>query len=135
MHWFQSRWIHDGGNGYAPVPRKTLIRFLAITGVTVVLDEFRTSKCCPGCGSEMSDVKSKHRVRRCTNVMNGGESTDCKLFSKEEGVFEADRDQIATINMCRCAYDALILGSRPDYMCRGKPSTDENLVELAKSSF
>ena len=81
-------------------------------------------------------------------------------------VFEADHDEIATINMCRCvlwrpkfpclklifqinrrtymhvpksvqkelgSYEALVLGSRPKYLCRNKNSA--KIAELTKSSF
>ena len=36
-----------GGGGYPSVPRKRFLRYLAASGVVIILDEFNTSKCCP----------------------------------------------------------------------------------------
>ena len=75
--------------GNAPVPRKALVRALAKQGLTFVLDEYRTSARCPGCGSEMKDDNKGHRIRQCTsndyssNVQNNG---TCSLHSKIVGM-------------------------------------------------
>ena len=122
--------FRSGGSGYAPVPRKKLVKFLSITGLTYVLDEFCTSKMCPGgCGCEMKDVDKESRVRRCTNVSIEGDSNCCSLRSLNSKCFEEDRDKCANINMCRCAYAAVVYKKRPAYLCRPKKNAVEEKLE------
>ena len=110
--------------GNASVPRKDLVRALARRGLTFMLDKFRTSARCPGCGSEMKDDDKGHRIRlhpqrrgcsrQCTSIedQNNEQNTDaCPLYSNEGGVYKADRDEVATVNMVMCAISALKYGT------------------------
>ena len=79
-----------GGHGYAPVPKKRFIRQFAQYAVVILVDEFHTSKLCPRCHSELSDVEStcqSERLRMCPTKVEG---SPC---------FEADRDCIGGINI------------------------------------
>ena len=110
------------------MPRKEFVRALSQKGIVCVLDEFKTSKCCPGCGSEMKDVETEHRIRQCTLSCNATSSSErgtgalCSLHMN--GVrFTCDRDESATLNMMQCAYGAIHYGSRgtrrrPEFLCR-----------------
>jgi len=104
-----------GGSGYPCVPRKRFLRYLAASGVVVILDEFKTSKCCPGCHNELEDTDEK-RVRRCKS----DQSVSCLLSSENGAPFKDDRDVIATINMAICAHGLLVSGKRPKYLSREK---------------
>jgi hypothetical protein len=122
--------LRCGGSGHAPVPRKKLVKFLSITGLTYVLDEFRTSKMCPGgCGCEMKDVDTESRVRLCTNVSIEGDSNCCSLRSLNGKRFEEDRDKCANVNMCRCAHAAVVHKKRPTDLCRPIKNAVENKIE------
>jgi hypothetical protein len=128
--------FRSGGCGHAPVPRKKLVKFLSITGLTYVLDEFRTSKMCPGgCGCEMQDVDKESRVRRCSNVAIEGDSNCCSLRSLNGNVFEEDRDKCANINMCRCAHAAVVHKKRPVDLCRPKKNAVEEKLENDSKSI
>ena len=123
--------------GNAPVPRKALVRALARRGLTFILDEFRTSARCPGCGSEMKDDDKGHRIRQCTSIddsSNEQNSDTCLLHSKGE-IYRGDRDEVATVNMMMCAVSALGYGipkhqRRPAHLCRTKTKLDklDNLI-------
>lgn len=131
--------------GNAPVPRKDLVRALARNGLTIMLDEFRTSARCPGCGSEMKDDDKGHRIRQCSSIddksnerniggccLHSGHGT-CTLGKKVTGgVYKADRDEVATINMMMCAISALEYGRpknerRPAHLCRNATLIDESV--------
>ena len=107
--------IKSIGGGYPSVPRKRFLRYLAASGVVIILDEFNTSKCCPGCHSVLEETDKK-RVRRCKS----DQSVNCLLTSENGSNFEEDRDIIATINMAICAHDLLLTGKRPEYLSRIK---------------
>ena len=124
--------------GHASVPRKDLVRALARRGLTVMLDEFRTSARCPGCGSEMKDDDKGHRIRQCTSnddKCNEQNTDACLLHSKEGGVYRADRDEVATVNMMMCAVAALEYGRskcerRPTHLCRNATLANDDLDHL-----
>ena len=101
-----------GGGGYPSVPRKRFLRYLAASGVVVILDEFNTSKCCPGCHSVLEETDKKGFGR----YVIARESLNCLLTSENGTKFEEDRDIIATINMAICAHDLLLTGKRPEYL-------------------
>ena len=92
-----------------------------------MLDEFRTSARCPGCGSVVEDAIGCHRIRQCTSLqgMPSNERANdagCVLHN-ECGAFKIDRDELATINMMQCAYGALRyakrgVARRPEFLCR-----------------
>ena len=114
--------------GNASVPRKDLIRALSQRGLTFMLDEFRTSARCPGCGNIMKDSNTEHRIRQCTSnddSSNAWSSDGCVFRLKNGEAYSGNRDEIATINMMLCATAALDDNKlnkqrRPTYLCRGK---------------
>lgn len=105
--------------GHASAPRKKLVRAICSRVNVGMLDEFRTSKMCPGgCGGDMTDVQGGQRVRQCTTVSVGVENP-CPLF--ENGVaFRCDRDASATLNFCLAGYCGLVRKSWPTHLLRGQ---------------
>ena len=102
--------------GHASCPRKDLVRSLASRCLVGMLDEFKTSKMCPGgCNSEMENTE-ENRMRQCTTDLI---ETPCCLSSENHN-FVCDRDQSATINFCRIAYDSLLFKKWPDHLKRAK---------------
>ncbi|CAM9517124.1 unnamed protein product, partial [Laminaria digitata] len=99
--------------GSAPVPRKKLVRVLAIRTTVFMLDEFRTSKMCPGgCAAVMEDVGGDegYRMRRCSNVSDAGVAlipTNCPLWARNSRPFVRSRDKSATVNMALCCLASL----------------------------
>lgn len=105
--------------GHASCPRKVLVRSLASRVLIGILDEYRTSKRCPGgCGGDMEDIKEK-RMRRCTTDLY---DSCCDLSSDsdedDENNFCCDRDRSATINFCRIGYESLINRTWPEHLVR-----------------
>ena len=103
--------------GHASCPRKVLVRSLASRVLVGILDEYRTSKRCPGgCGSEMEDIE-ENRMRRCTTDLS---DSSCCLSSDsdEDNNFCCDRDRSATINFCRIGYESLINRKWPEHLVR-----------------
>ena len=104
---------------YAPVPKKLLAKQLATKGLTIVLDEFNTSKNCPCGSSELEDVPSSqaaegNRLRRHkTFGQDGICCVECSL-----GKENMDRDVLAVINFTLCAGAALGGEERPKHLCR-----------------
>ncbi|CAN0031019.1 unnamed protein product [Ectocarpus sp. 13 AM-2016] len=105
--------------GHASAPRKKLVRAICSRVNAGMLDEFRTSKMCPGgCGGEMTDVQGGQRVRQCTTVCVGVENP-CPLF--ENGVaFRCDRDASATLNFCLAGNCGLVRKLWPTHLLRGQ---------------
>ena len=98
--------------GHAPVPKKKLIRSLAVRGPTVVMDEYNTSKMCPCGTSELKNVHESHRLRCHKTVGLGGPCcVECSL-----GAENMDRDVLAIINFLLCARCALDGKERPDHL-------------------
>lgn len=98
--------------GHVAVPRKAIIMKCAHRGLVFVVSERGTSKYCPtpGCEGEMKDVHGCHRLRRCTNDLNGG--SPC-LFSRST----IDRDDSATTALAYIASAALKSRCRPAQFC------------------
>lgn len=105
--------------GHASAPRKKLVRAICSRVNIGMLDEFRTSKRCPGgCDGDMVDVTGGQRVRQCTTVSVGVENP-CPL--SENGVaFRCDRDASASLNFCLAGYCGLIRKSWPTHLQRGR---------------
>ena len=100
--------------GHVSCPRKVLVRSLASRVLVGMLDEYRTSKKCPGgCGGEMIDIK-ENRMRQCTTDLS---DSVCSLSSGSNN-FCCDRDQSATINFCRIGYESLISHKWPEHLVR-----------------
>ena len=105
--------------GHAPVPKKKLAKVLATKGLTVMLDEFYTSKQCPCGGSELEDNPDTSqtedlRLRRHKTIgQNGNCCVECTL-----GADKMDRDVLAITNFLLCVKCALGDESRPNHLCR-----------------
>lgn len=64
--------FEDGQFGHGargPCPRKALIRVLGVRCPVVLVDEFRKSKCCCGCGTPLEQVGG-------SRVFQGASQTD-----------------------------------------------------------
>jgi hypothetical protein len=116
-----------GIKGNVAMPRKAFVKELSTVGLTFVVDEFRTSKTCPGCGSDMVDVEESDRVRRCTNVTEDVTTSCCLAVDKD--CFTCDRDQSASVNMMLCAYQAITSNTRPKHLCR----KDKKIVKIKET--
>lgn len=105
--------------GSALVPRKTLVRALAMRTTVFMLDEFRTSKMRPGgCGLVIEDVEGDGGYRSCSNVSDAGVALlpeNCSLWDGEKGPFVCNRDESATVNMTKCCHARRV---RPPTLCR-----------------
>ncbi|CAM9688393.1 unnamed protein product, partial [Pylaiella littoralis] len=97
--------------GHASCPRKILVGALASRALVGMLDEYRTSKRCPGgCRGDMKDIE-ENLMRRCTADLGNGEDNFC-----------CDRDRSATINLCRIGYESLVNNSWPEHLARATGS-------------
>ena len=102
---------------HVPIPKKLIIKALAIRGLTILVDEFNTSKMCPCGQSELCNVEetvpgSRLRCHKAT----GPESPCCVLDAI--GSAKMDRDVLATANICICGAHALQKKHRPPWLCR-----------------
>ncbi|CAN0527979.1 unnamed protein product, partial [Ectocarpus sp. 12 AP-2014] len=85
-----------------------LIRALGVLCPVVLVDEFRTSKCCCGCGTPLMQVDGS-RVFRCES------QTDENLSCSVEFI---DRDVNGSVNIGVCGVLQLLGLERPMYLCR-----------------
>jgi len=83
--------------GRASAPRKSMIREMASRGVVLMVNEYNTSKKCPGCKVNLVEDKER-RVRSCTNFKVESPENSCKLNSVEKE-YEMDRDNVGSINI------------------------------------
>ena len=106
--------------GHAPVPKKKLAKVLATKGVTLMLDEFYTSRECPCGDSKLVDnlqfsPNANCRPRCHETVGPGG---PCCVEHSLGGGQKMDRDVLAIVNFLLCASAALKGGARPRHLCR-----------------
>jgi len=83
--------------GRASAPRKSMVREMASRGVVLMVNEYNTSKKCPGCKVNLVEDKER-RVRSCTNFKVGSPENSCKLNSVETK-YDMDRDNVGSINI------------------------------------
>ena len=83
--------------GRASAPRKSMIREMASRGVVLMVDEFNTSKQCPGCKMNLTEDKER-RIRSCKNFNVESPENSCKLNSVSKE-YEMDRDNVGSINI------------------------------------
>ncbi|CAN0519073.1 unnamed protein product, partial [Ectocarpus sp. 8 AP-2014] len=101
----------DGQFGHGsrgPCPRKALIRALGVICPVVLVDEFRTSKCCCGCGIPLKQVDGS-RVFCCESQTD--ENLSCSVGF-------IDRDTNGAVNIGVCGVLQLLGLDRPSYLCR-----------------
>lgn len=122
------------GFGHRSVPKKELLKKLASKGLVFLLDEYGSSKYCPGCGCQMKDVNGKHRVRHCSSVLSEGSANQCCLMNNNS-CFECDRDNSATLNMMNCVKEYLFNNSWPKHLKRRRGnSLDERIINIQNST-
>ena len=98
--------------GSVSIPKKKLVKQLAVRGLTFLLDEYNTSKYCP-CGEILCDVCKAEGVRVRAHKANGGECTVLRAVK--------DRDELATVNMLLAASKKARGAEWPAHLLR--PST------------
>ena len=101
-----------GTRGRATVPKKSLVKAIAHTGVCIIIGEDCTSCKCGGCGGKIVDT-DKTRIRSCENYLSG---KPCPLFDHLQN--SADRDQLASWNIHACACCAIQGLARPTTLSR-----------------
>ena len=122
------------GFGHRSVPKKELLKKLASKGLVFLLDEYGSSKYCPGCGCQMKDVIGKYRVRHCSSVLSEGSANQCCLMDNNS-CFECDRDNSATLNMMNCVREYLFNNSWPKHLKRKRGnSLDERIINIQNST-
>ncbi|KAG5187444.1 hypothetical protein JKP88DRAFT_307688 [Tribonema minus] len=100
-----------GHGSRGPLPRKALIRAIALLVPVVLMNEFRTSKACCGCGKNLVQVNGS-RVFRCISCTPEGDNLDCSVRF-------IDRDINASVNIAICGINMLLGRTRPQHLCRG----------------
>ena len=99
--------------GNPSIPKKKLLKRLAVRTVTVLLDEYRTSKWCP-CGADElvdSSVASNNDGKRVrVHKTDGGV---CSLLMRVN-----DRDETAVVNMALGVQSSIRQRSWPEHLCR-----------------
>jgi Putative transposase DNA-binding domain len=93
-----------------PLPRKALIRAIALLVPVVLMDEFRTSMMCCGCGLKLVQVEGS-RVYQCVSRTPEGENLSCSVRF-------IDRDINAAVNIAMCGIRMLLGLDRPQHLCR-----------------
>ncbi|CAN0499801.1 unnamed protein product, partial [Laminaria digitata] len=71
-----------GHGARGPCPRKALIRALGLLCPVVLVDEFRTSKCCCGCGIPLRQVGGS-RVFRCASQTDENQACSVGLIDRD----------------------------------------------------
>ena len=97
--------------GFNSIPKKKILKELCHRGVTVLLDEFRTSKMCPCGQDELQTTTGRLRAHK-------SDGSVCSMVQSLP-MQSRDRDALAALNMIRCASCALCGDPRPRYLCRG----------------
>ena len=96
--------------GNPSIPKKKLLKRLAVRTVTVLLDEYRTSSMCP-CGIRLKNAPDDADKRVRVHKTDGGV---CDLLKQVN-----DRDELATVNMLMAARSTLLEHERwPVHLCR-----------------
>ena len=99
--------------GSPSIPKKKLLKHMAVRGLTFLLDECNTSKCCPCGQGELVDSSSSHteaRERVRVHKIGGG---TCGVLHRCR-----DRDALATLNMLQAAVAAVRHESWPLHLLR-----------------
>ena len=99
--------------GAPSIPKKKLLKQMAVRGVTFLIDEYNTSKRCPCGQDELRDLSTSHieaRERVRVHKTDGG---TCGVLHRCR-----DRDALATLNMLQAAVAALRHESWPEHLRR-----------------
>ena len=98
--------------GHNAIPKKGILRALCHRGLTILLDEFKTSKMCPCGHDELKTTSNRFRAHK-------SDGATCSLLTRL-GAESCDRDALASLNMVSCALCALGGRARPEHLCRTK---------------
>lgn len=107
---------HRRGN--APVPKKKMLHELAVRGLTLLLDEYNTSKHCP-CGQVLKNENPTTQERRETHRVRVHKTFGddaCDILARRD-----DRDELATINMLLIVLRTLRDLPWPTHLLRSTP--------------
>jgi len=100
--------------GFPSIPKKRLLKQMAVRGLTFLLDEYNTSKCCPCGQDELKDGSSHDEAQEYERVRVhktcGG---TCAVLQRCR-----DRDALATLNMLQAAVAAVQHHSWPEHLQR-----------------
>jgi hypothetical protein len=79
-----------------------------------LIDEFRTSKLCSKCNSELDNYKNIHRLLVCSkcNISNKSDGSESK------NVTFMNRDMNACLNILNIAQEWINTKTRPESFCR-----------------
>ena len=94
--------------GHNSIPKKTILAELCHRGPTFLLDEYRTSLCCPCGKDELKTTTGRNRAHK-------SDGSTCHFLAKHS---DRDRDQLASLNMIQCALRAIEGAERPAHLCR-----------------
>ncbi|CAN0373923.1 unnamed protein product [Pylaiella littoralis] len=83
--------------GRASAPRKAMIRAMAARGIVLMVNEYKTSKKCPGCFEDTYE-DGERRIRSCKNFKIGSLEEFCRLHPLT-AEYEMDRDDVGSINI------------------------------------
>ncbi|CAM9207965.1 unnamed protein product [Pylaiella littoralis] len=83
--------------GRASAPRKAMIRAMAARGIVLMVNEYNTSKKCPGCFEDTYEDRER-RIRSCKNFKIGSPEESCRLHPLT-AEYEMDRDDVGSINI------------------------------------
>jgi len=96
--------------GHNAIPKKGILRELCHRGLTFLLDEHRTSLCCPCGQDELKTTTGRNRAHK-------SDDSTCPFLKK---LGADDRDKLASLNMLQCAICAIKGADRPQHLCRSK---------------
>lgn len=83
-----------------------MIREMANRGVVLMVDEYNTSKKCPGCKEDTVEDKER-RIRSCKNCKVGSPGESCRLHCLTPE-FEMDRDNVGSTNIGMRGFGTLL---------------------------
>ena len=104
--------------GNPSIPKKKLLKLMAVRGLTVLIDEYNTSKMCPcGC-AELCDLSKTTAIDR--SLTNGKrvrvhktDGGDCNVLKQVD-----DRDELATIQQLLASGRAMAHKEWPSHLLR-----------------
>ena len=109
--------------GHHAIPKKGILRELCHRGLTILLDECKTSKKCPCGHDELKTTANRLRAHK-------GDGAVCPFRTRLDA-WSCDRDALASLNMVSCALCAL--GGRT---CTGAPLPGHvQTLRVRKTSF
>ena len=112
--------------GHISIPKKKILKELASRGLTILLDEYNTSKMCP-CGT--SALQNKNTSKGCRLRCHTTDGSDNKCCIENTlGAENMDRDVLAVLNLTMCTQHALLGLPRPTHLCRLMAS-NENVFD------